>query len=694
MMPARITPVAGVRGTLHDDGWECEPGALFELEGEAPTGWVRIRITIDAQPTAWICPTLHVDQGFGYFAADSVSLPVTPDGSVDAIVRLHDRVAGLRLSAAAAAVKINRMSVAFERLDHRAATRALLLRAVWRARSAPLRWTGRTLQAARTARTFGRSMLKSALAAQSDALVAGTPSHLDYEEWIRRYDTLTATDLEVLRAELDLLPARPLVSLRLVGNGKGLLERTVASLERQLYPEWELLVSPGLAEQPQGNPRVRFGDGQTASGELVGTIAAGDELPSHALAVTVQALQSRPATQLVYSDEDLIDSAGRRSHPWLKPSFSPRFLQAGDYTVRLGLRRVAAVREWEREGGPVPFPLWSLQRHGSASILHLPLVLYHRQSGRGAPPNDLSPQAPPAPSSRQRRNPRPSASIIVPTRNALPLVRQCIESLDAHPGEVPFELILVDNQSDDPAALAYFAQLAAAGARVLRYDQPFNYSAINNFAVSHAKGEVVVLLNNDVQVLQRTWLEELTALALDEDVGAVGTLLWYPNGLVQHGGVVLGLGGVADHFGRGLTRARWATLNEARSTRECSAVTAACLAIRRDVFQAVQGLDERLTVAYNDVDLCLRLRQRGLSNLFTPAVQLIHHESATRGRDDSPEKRARFAGEVRLMKERWGALLECDPYYSPNRTVALPDASLAWPPRTVPPWRRTRAVSH
>jgi GT2 family glycosyltransferase len=238
--------------------------------------------------------------------------------------------------------------------------------------------------------------------------------------------------------------------------------------------------------------------------------------------------------------------------------------------------------------------------------------------------------------------------------------------------------------------LRYFDELGRSGqAAIVAYDHAFNYSAINNFAVSHARGELIALLNNDIEVIGPDWLSEMVVQALRPEVGAVGAKLYYPDGFVQHAGIIVGLGrGVGDHGHRYLPREEPGYFGRAQIVHNLSAVTAACLVVRRNVYLQVGGLDaEHLGVAFNDVDFCLRLRDAGYLNVWTPYAELIHHESVSRGAEDTPEKQAREAGEIEFMKRRWGARLSEDPYYSPNLSLDSENFDLAWPPRGPRPWR-------
>jgi GT2 family glycosyltransferase len=246
---------------------------------------------------------------------------------------------------------------------------------------------------------------------------------------------------------------------------------------------------------------------------------------------------------------------------------------------------------------------------------------------------------------------------------------------------------VVDNDSDDPAMVEIYAR-EGEGISLIRHPGPFNYSAINNRAARRARGEVLLLLNNDVEPLEPGWLSEMVSQATRPEIGAVGAMLLYPNGRVQHAGVTLGIagpmrvGGVAGHPGKKMHPDYWVMGNLLGVSRNVSAVTGACLAIRKEVYQQVGGFDDNgLPIAFNDVDFCIRVMKGGYLNLWTPHARLTHHESLSRGAEDTPEKKARFKKEVALMRGRWGELLDNDPYYNPNLTLVHEDWSVAFPPR-------------
>lgn len=275
-------------------------------------------------------------------------------------------------------------------------------------------------------------------------------------------------------------------------------------------------------------------------------------------------------------------------------------------------------------------------------------------------------------------------------------MKACIEGL-LHRTDYPaFDILVCDNESKDPQLLQYFAEWKTDPRfHVLPCPGPFNYSAINNCAARQATGEILLFLNNDTEVRHPDWLSEMVSHAMRPEIGAVGARLLFANGRVQHSGTVLGLGGIAGHdmlFTPALSPGANDLLCVARRV---SAVTAACLAVRREAFLAVGGFDEvGLRVAYNDVDLCLRLRASGLHNMVTSHAELTHKESATRGDDMSPTHRTRWESERTTMRERWGEALQSDPYFSPLLALDPPTRQLASPPRRLAPWRRVNTPSY
>lgn len=430
-------------------------------------------------------------------------------------------------------------------------------------------------------------------------------------------------------------------------------------------------------------------------------INAGDRLAPLALPHLSALLDDGSAW--AYSDCDRDDAQGGRSFPWLKPVWDiDLFIGADIFTpgaifsasiIEQSLTLLQAspcsqVCNWHEFSAAIAL---ATQRNAS-SVTHLPRVLYHRSHLTAASPEQALPSTerkqamawlceqlesgstvstvPEFPSLIRAHWPLPEhlprVSLIVPTRDQFKLLYTCIEGLLNGTDYANLEVIVVDNQSTDPETLDYLATLDARGVTVLRHPFPFNYSTINNRAASVATGEIIGLVNNDIEILDRSWLKEMVAQLLRPAVGAVGAKLLWPNRMVQHGGVVVGINGLAAHSGNTLAAHDPGYLASNQLTRRQSAVTAACMLMRKTVFDAAGGLDENaFPVAFNDVDLCLKIQQQGLHLVWAASALLIHAESASRGKDLAPEKRARAQREQQKFIERWTIGLYNDPFYHP-----------------------------
>jgi len=571
----------------------------------------------------------------------------------------------------------------------------------------------------------------------------------DYTEWIETFDTPTAERIAILRNRLAAVDekAQPLISVLMpvFNTPERWLDRAIASVVAQVYPRWELCIADDASTAPHvrraieswqsKDSRIRTVFRETnghisaasnsalelARGEFVALLDHDDELAPGALAEVVLCLNAHPGTDLVFSDEDKIDEDGRRFDPYFKPNFLPDLLLGQNCISHLSVYRTASVHavggfRTDYEGSQDwDLALRFLEKIDPDRIRHVPKILYHWRAIAGSTAREataknyaidsarqaladhfrrcaLPAEIRPAPGARWRivfplpASP-PLVSIIIPTRNRADLVQLCLASIFSRTSYAPYEIILVDNGSDDPAVVDFFASLEREdGVRVLRYDQPFNFSAINNFAVQHARGEVLCFLNNDVEAVNEHWLDELVRQALRPEIGAVGAKLFYPDGRIQHAGVILGLGGVANHAFTLYPHDSDGYFNRARLIQNYSAVTGACLAVRKQVFIQAGGFNETdLSVAFNDIDFCLRVRAAGYRNLWTPFAELIHSESVSRGKEDTSGRQQRFAREVDYMRRTWGPLLDADPAYNPNLALSLRGFELAWPPRSQEP---------
>jgi O-antigen biosynthesis protein len=568
-----------------------------------------------------------------------------------------------------------------------------------------------------------------------------TPPATDYEAWLARVEP-TGAQLARMRLKARRQPGVRLSVLMPVYNPSPQhLAAAIDSVLGQVYPHWELCicddastsadVSAMLDHYALSDRRIRLVSRATnggigvatadalaaASGEFVVLLDHDDVLPPWSLYFVADAIARNDTLDVLYSDEDKLDEQGRRCHPHFKPDWNPELLLSINYFGHLvALRRelvlaAGGVRSGFDGSQDFDLILRCTQRTEAHRIHHIPAVLYHwrmspQSTARDAGAKNYAHAAGiaalksrfegvsgvrvedgPFPTSYRVRFPLPHClprvSLLVPTRDGYTHLSRCVDSIERLTRYPNLELIVLDNQSRDPTTLAYFAELQATGkARVVKYDHPFNYSAINNFGARHASGDVLLLLNDDVEVTAADWIEDMLSYLCRDGVGAVGAKLLYPDRRVQHAGVILGIGGVAGHGHKYAPEQDYGYFGRLVLPQALSAVTGACLMVRRDVFDALGGLDERnLSVAFNDVDFCLRLRERGWRCVWTPYARLIHHESLSRGYEDTPEKKARFAREVGYMMRRWPGVLESDPYYNPNLTLRHEDFSLSDAPR-------------
>jgi O-antigen biosynthesis protein len=526
--------------------------------------------------------------------------------------------------------------------------------------------------------------------ARGSAAAAG---EAPYDTWMRIFDEAPERDRARHAERLAALSHRPLVSVLVHARSVAALDRLAAGLSSQIYPAWELIIATRADRHDAtaaalaaaiDTTRLRLveagpdaADGLDAAlgaaqGEFVLPLAEGALLRPHALLDLALTIERVPQAELVYTDEDRIDAAGERGDWRFKPAWSPALLQATDYLGSLTLMRrdtVRALGGWRNAQSNHDLLLRLTGRAAPRTIVHLAKLLVH--TSEPAPVRRA-----PAPA-RDLPSPAPRVSLIIPTRDGADVLETCVRSIRSRTRYDNYEIIIVDNGSVQGKTKALFAALSSDSAiRILPRPEPFNFSRLNNAAASAATGTILGLVNNDIEVTQGQWLAEMVALAMRPETGCVGAKLLYPDGRLQHAGVVVGLGGVAGHANRFAPADAPGYLGRLHAVHEVSAVTAACLLIRREVFDAVNGLDEELTVAFNDVDLCLRVRAAGYRNLWTPHAELIHHESVSRGRDLTPAKAKRFADEFARMQRRWGADMLFDPYYSPHLTYDLEDFSL------------------
>ncbi len=568
-----------------------------------------------------------------------------------------------------------------------------------------------------------------------------TPNE-DYGRWLT-YKVLSERDKEHIRHQIDKFAYRPTFSIivPVYNVAEEWLRKCIESVRAQLYPHWELCIADDASTDPRvkevldeyarADSRIkvvyREKNGhisassnsalELATGEYAALLDNDDELTIDALYENALMINRKPDADMIYSDEDKITEEGERHSPFFKPEWCPDTFLSQMYICHLGVYRTKLVRQIGgfRMGleGSQDYDLVLRFTELTKNIYHIPKILYHwRTIAQSTAMNPASKQyayragekaiqealdrrgekgwvklQPDYPGQYVVHYPpegSPLISILIPTRDKSELLQACLNSIFEKTTYANFEILIIDNGSVEEKTLNLFEawqKREPARFRVLRLDIPFNYSVLNNQAVKAAKGELILLLNNDMEVITPEWLEEMAGQALRPSIGAVGAKLLYPDDTLQHAGVILGIRGVAGHGHKYANAAEQGYFGRLLVVSNYSAVTGACLMVKKQLFEAVGGLDETLQVAFNDVDFCLKLQRMGLYHVVLPHVQLYHHESKSRGQEDTPEKMQRFLSEVEFMEKRWGSILANDPCYSPNLSLDKEDFSIAVPPR-------------
>ena len=518
--------------------------------------------------------------------------------------------------------------------------------------------------------------------ARNQIRAAGARLPFAYDAWIR--DAERAEEHSRKAALIFASwPWRPTFAVWLAvtpGASENDVRRTVESVNRQVYPYWTLF------ERSQATVAVHGSDlgGVKGAADFLLPVMAGDELPSLALFRLAEALQIEPTADIIYGDHDHLDDSGKRRNPWFKPRWNEEFFLAKDYlsgAVAIRSSKALTVSKGLPERFSFDELLIAAARSEGAPPLHVAHVVAHFGRDRSTDGSSrvetvqrlLGAAAAPGPFGTVKVSwPLPSnaplVSIIIPTKDKLDLLRPCVESVLAQTTYEPFEILIIDNGSVEKRTAQYFDQIATdPKVRVLPCPGPYNYSRINNYAVGEAAGQFVCLLNNDTEVVGADWLKELMRYALQPHVGAAGAKLLYPDGTIQHAGVIVGIGQAAGHAHRDLKDRDPGYFSHAHVTQFISAVTGACLVVEKEKYLSVGGLDEEsLAVAFNDVDLCLKLERAGWQNVYVPHAVLIHHESKSRGKDSSPTQIDRYRRELTVFQDRWGTKNYQDPRFNPN----------------------------
>ena len=567
----------------------------------------------------------------------------------------------------------------------------------------------------------------------------------DYPEWIRKFDTVDSAARSALVAEAQALRRKPLISVLMpcFNADPAMLDAAIDSVRTQIYDRWELCIADDASTRPalrerlaaharaDSRIRLRFRDVNggisactndalaMAEGEFIGFLDQDDTLSEQALFRVAEAINANPFAKLIYSDEDKLDAKGQRHSPHFKPDWNPEWERSTNYVLHF---TVVAREALLACGGLDPqfdgVQDWDMVLRVSeaaalvrqlGTIVHVPRVLYHWREGIGSTASGVNQKAHIV--DRQRLvieamlsrhgiaavpretlggwrihysvpDPAPLVSVVIPTRDHGALLEKCVEGILQRTDYPRIELVIVDHDSTELRARALIDRLESEGnAIVVHYAGAFNYARECNLGVSRSKGDVVVLLNNDIEVIDPDWLKEMVGHAIQPGTGIVGALLLYGDDTIQHAGVIVGANGAADRPYIGYKRGYAGIAGRALAAQNVTAVITACAAVLRARYDEAGGMDESLAISHNDVDFCLRLIEKGYRNVWTPHAALYHHESASRGYDNSPEQQRQAGVEEKQFRARWGALADVDPFYNPNLALEGQLFTVAFPPR-------------
>lgn len=711
------------------------PRRSIHVEG----GWYELSFVLEENGARMVDPVLYSNCGAGMTEEGRVPLHVRAhaDGVSRTLVPFSGRMTELRFdpSIGPCEIKIGHFSLRRVGQAYVARTMFAEITRDLRGRRAKLKLA---LDCARALLGGGRSALGGYLRARYSAMVMHNA--FDYDAWVALYGSLTAP----AAGEIESWQDAPTFSIVVptYNTPEKWLRRCVQTVTEQSYPHWELCVADDASPRPEvvavlrelaaADSRIKYvvreqnghisassNDAlKLATGKFIVLLDHDDELHPHALYEMAKAFRANPEWKMAFSDEDKIDEKGRRFDPYFKADWNYDLFLSHNCISHLGVyardlvESIGGFRLGYEGSQDWDLALRCIETLNDGQIGHVPHVLYHWRAIPGSTalgPGEKSYAHYAAMKSIQSHldrvgrdaevleipnfsgnyrvrnrlpSPAPRVSLIIPTRDRADLLRMAVTSILEKTDYPDYEIIIVNNQSIEPDALSLLQELQQdPRVSVIDYDAPFNYSAINNLAVSQATGTIVGLINNDIEVISSDWLTEMASQAIRPEVGAVGAMLYFPNDSIQHAGVILGFNGVGVHAYADRPRGWVGMMLRARLLQNFSAVTAACLLVRRSVYEQVGGLDTGLEVAYNDLDFCLRIRAAGYRNLWTPYAELYHHESASRGSDMEGAKKQRFDREVTLVMSRWSSLIEADPAYNLNLAATGNTFDLAFPPR-------------
>ncbi|AFZ45838.1 glycosyl transferase family 2 [Halothece sp. PCC 7418] len=558
---------------------------------------------------------------------------------------------------------------------------------------------------------------------------------INYQKWLALHYP-KKSDLMAMAEKLNSLKYQPVISIIMpvFNTPEAFLKESIETVLTQVYPHWELCIADDASTQrhirdllnhyqaqdarikvifrPENGHISKTSNSalELATGEYIALLDHDDLLTPDALYQVVKFLNQTPEADMIYSDEDKINEEGKLQDPYFKPDWCPDSFLSRMYTNHLGIYRHQLIQEIGgfREGyeGSQDYDLVLRLTEKTDQIFHLPKILYHWRIHPNSTAENLSSKNYATEAAKKaledalkRREEKGKivpvegghhiiryevkdpdlVSIIIPTKNLGNVLNTCLKSIFEKTTYPHYEVLVIDNGSTEQQTKNIFESWKMREPNRFRYetlDIPFNFSKLNNYGVEQTTGKYLLFLNNDTEVIDNDWLEAMVEQAQRPSIGAVGALLLHQDNTIQHAGVVGGVGGVAGHSHKYYHGESHGYFNQLKTNNNYSAVTAACLMCRREVFQKVGGFEPELAVAFNDVDLCFKMLNQGYKNICVSHVRLYHYESKSRGYDDTPEKQARFSQEVKYMKSKWKEFIEHDPCYNPNLTREREDFTI------------------
>lgn len=564
--------------------------------------------------------------------------------------------------------------------------------------------------------------------------IIGIKHEKSYCKWIKKNEP-RLKELESQKKKRFQNEPRISIIVSTFNTSKQFLLEMIESVINQTYSNWELCLADGTSKEPyirkileiyaknDNRIKVKFlsenkGIAKNsnealslATGNFVGLLDHGDTLALFALFEIVKIINEYPDVNIIYSDEDKnLKSGTERFEPHFKPDWSPDTLRSYNYISHLTVIKQELLDKigWFREGydGSEDYDLILRATEKAKRIIHIPKILYHQRVYQNSVVDNIHDKLNVYKSAKKALNDHikriglkgtvedglflssfkitytfnttPKVSIIIPNKDNAEDLARCVKSILYKSTYRNFEIIIVENSSSEENTFKLYDELKKwNNIKLIEWNKPFNYSTVNNYAVNFSTGEVLLFVNNDTEIINADWIERMIEHAIRKEVGVVGAKLYYPDKTIQHAGIILGVGNITDHSHKHFTQESNGYFGRLKIVQNISAVTGACLMIRKDVFEELEGFDERFILAFNDTDLCMRLREKGYLILFTSYAELYHHESKTRGYDNSLEKQKSFRIEIKNFQEKWEHILKLgDPYYNLNLTLLRGDFSI------------------